>query len=87
MSSPDAEEWHKEKWNKKARFDKYNALTAVPRCSLLKGAKVLMTTWAMKLKSNGTLRGRLNACGYKQVDESHYESVSIAAPVTNPITV
>ena len=46
-----------------------------------------MTTWTMKLKSNGTWRGRLNACGYEQVDGSHYVSDSIAAPVTNPITV
>jgi len=41
----------------------------------------------MKLKSNGTRRGRLNARRYKQVDGSHYASDSIAAPVTNPITM
>ena len=29
----------------------------------------------------------LNARGYEQVDGSHYASDSIAAPVTNPITV
>ena len=87
MRSPDAEEWHREIRNEKAQFKKYNALTAVPRSLLPKGAKVLMTTWAMKLKLNGTQRGRLNACGYKQVNGSHYTSDSIAAPVTNPITV
>ena len=41
----------------------------------------------MKQKANGTRRGRLNARGYEQVDGSHYASDSIAAPVTNPITV
>jgi hypothetical protein len=41
----------------------------------------------MKLKLNGTQRGRLNACRYKQVNGSHYVSDSIAVPVTNPITV
>jgi hypothetical protein len=41
----------------------------------------------MKQMSNRTQRGRLNACGYEQVDGSHYASDSIAAPVTNPITV
>ena len=87
MQSPDADEWRKEIQNEKARFDKYNALTAIPRDLLPKGAKVLTTTWAMKQKSNGTRRGRLNARGYKQVDGSHYASDSIAAPVTNPITV
>jgi hypothetical protein len=87
MQSPDVDKWRKEVRNEKARFDKYDALTAVPRSSLPKGAKVLTTTWAMKLKSNGTRRGRLNARGYEQVDGSHYASDSIAAPVTNPITV
>ena len=60
MRSPDADEWRKEVRNEKARFDKYNALTAVPSSLLPKGAKVLTTTWAMKQKSNGTKRGRLN---------------------------
>jgi hypothetical protein len=87
MQNPDDEEWRKEIQNKKARFDKYNALTAIPRSLLSKGAKVLTTTWTMNLKSNGTLRGRLNAHGYEQVHESHYVSDSIAAPVINPITV
>ena len=39
------------------------------------------------MKSNGTCRGRLNARGYEQVEGSHYASDSIAAPVTNLITV
>ena len=59
----------------------------VPRYSLLKISKVLMTTWAMKKKSNGTYRGRINEKGYEQVGGSHYSLDSIAAPVTNPITV
>ena len=59
----------------------------IKRVLLPKGAKVLTTTWAMKLKSNGTRRGRLNARGYEQVDGSHYASDSIATPVINPITV
>jgi hypothetical protein len=65
MRSPDAEEWHKEIKNKKARFEKYNALTAVPKSLQPKGVKVLTTTWEMKQKSNSTPRGRLNAHGYK----------------------
>ena len=87
MQSPDAGEWLKEIAKEKARFDKYNALTPVEQNSLPKDAKVLTTTWAIKLKANGTRRGRLNARGYKQVDGSRYASDSIATPVTNPITV
>ena len=47
----------------------------------------MTTTWAMKKKMNGKLRGRLNACGYKQVVGKHYVADSIAAPVTNPNSV
>ena len=52
-----------------------------------KNLKVLTTTWAFKMKSNSTHRGRLNAKGYKQVDGHHYASDSIAIPVTNLVTV
>ena len=59
----------------------------VPRSSIPKGLKVLTTTWALKMKSNGTHQGRLNARGYEQVDRHHYALDSIAMPVTNPDTV
>ena len=48
-----------------------------------KGAKILSTTWAMKKKSNGVFRARINAQGFEQVDGEHYESHDIAAPVSN----
>ncbi len=87
MQSLDAGEWLKEIAKEKARFDKYNALTPMEQNSLPKDAKVLTTTWTMKLKENGTHRGRFNARGYEQVVGSHYASDSIATQVTNPITV
>ena len=87
MQSPDAEEWHKKIRNEKVWFNKYSALMPVPWSSLPQGSKVLTTMWAMKMKSNGTYHGRLNARGYEQVDGSHYTSDSIAMPVTNPIKV
>jgi hypothetical protein len=43
-------------------------------------------TWAMKRKTNGNLRGRLNARGYEQLESKHYYSDLIAAPV-NPNTI
>jgi hypothetical protein len=33
---------------------------------LPKGTKVIDSTWVYKKKIIGTLRGRLNACGFKQ---------------------
>jgi hypothetical protein len=41
----------------------------------------------MKMKSKGTLRGRLNIRRYEQVDGNHYMSDYIAMPMTTPITV
>ena len=47
--------------NKKKRFDKFDALTAVPRSEVPKGAKIMTTTWVIKKKASRRLRGRLNA--------------------------
>ena len=47
----------------------------------------MTSTWAMKKKTNGKLRGRLNARGYEQIDGQHYTAQNIAAPVTNENTV
>ena len=50
-------------------------------------AKILTSTWAMKKKANGTFRARCNARGYEEVDGVHYDGTSIAAPVTNELSV
>ena len=52
-----------------------------------KGVKMLTTTWAMKMKSNGKRRARVNMRGYEQVDGDHYDSASISSPVTNDVSV
>ena len=87
MQSPDAEEWKAEVKNEKERFDKFNVITVVPRNEMKKGVKAMTTTWAMKKKPSGKLRGRLNARGYEQVEGKSYYSDSIAAPVTNANSV
>ena len=51
----------KEVANKKSRFDRFNALTAVKKKDLPKGAKIMTSIWAMKQKANGKLLGGLNA--------------------------
>jgi hypothetical protein len=51
-----------------------------------KGVKLIDTTWAMKKKSSGTLRGRINARGFKRIDGQHYDGTCISAPVTNAMT-
>jgi hypothetical protein len=41
----------------------------------------------MKKKANGTIRARLNARGYEQVDGEHYDENAKAAPVVNEATI
>jgi hypothetical protein len=41
----------------------------------------------MKKKSNGTLHGRINVRGFKQVEGQHFNALSISAPVTNGTTI
>ena len=87
MQSADAEEWKAEVQNEKERFDKFNVITVVPRNEMQKGIKAMTTTWAMKKKPSGKLRGRLNARGYDQIKGKSYYNDSIAAPVTNTNSV
>ena len=87
MRSPERQQWIEEIGNEKARFDKFGAVTPVPRSAVPVGSKIMTSTWAMKKKTNGKLRGRLNARGYEQVEGQHYTAQNIAAPVTNEATV
>jgi Reverse transcriptase (RNA-dependent DNA polymerase) len=57
------------------------------QCLQTKRSSRLSTTWACKLKSNGTFRARLNAQGFQQIPGVHYDPKSVAAPVTNEVTV
>ena len=59
----------------------------VKKADLKPGTKVIDSTWACKKTSNGILRGRLNARGFKQRDGQHYDGSSIHTPVTNAATI
>jgi hypothetical protein len=51
------------------------------------GTNIIDSVWAMKKKSNGTLHGRINARGFKQVKGQHYAGTTISSPVTNSATI
>jgi len=44
-------------------------------------AKILSSTWAMKMKSNGVFRARLVAHGFELQEGEHYLSEFISSPV------
>ena len=66
---------------------KYSVWTPVKLQDLPEGTKVLISTWAMKKKANGTHRARVVARGFEQIEGVHYDGASIAAPVTNDMSI
>ena len=87
MKSNDKEGWKEAVNTKHDKFTKYKVWEPVNQDDVPKGAKILTTTWAMKKKSNGTLRARLNARGFEQVEGEHYIEDDKSAPVVNEVTV
>eukprot|EP00957_Ditylum_brightwellii_P157826 12012722-Ditylum_brightwellii.AAC.1 len=79
----DHEGWEKAVEEEHDRMVKNLVSMSVKLSEVPKGAKVLTSTWACKLKSNGTKRARINGRGSEQVDGVHYDGTSIHAHVTN----
>ena len=69
------------------KFKKYEVFEPIKKEDVPKDAKFVSTTWAMKRKSNGVRRARLNMRGFEQVEHVHYDPSSTAAPVTNDVTI
>jgi hypothetical protein len=86
MATENASEWSKAVDQEHDRMVESGAWMAVPKESVPQGEKILTSTWAMKKKSNGVYRARLNARGYEQVDGEHYKEDNKAVPVVNDTT-
>ena len=87
MDSEDREQWIESCDEEHGRMVKHQVWEKTPRSEVPAGTKILTSTWAMKHKANGTLRARVNARGFEQVDGKHFKSHSISAPVTNDATI
>eukprot|EP00957_Ditylum_brightwellii_P040861 3092645-Ditylum_brightwellii.AAC.1 len=87
MAGPDKDKWKEAVKEEYGCMEKHKVFKPVPRIKLPMNAKVIISTWAMKKKANGTYRARLNARGYDQRDQEHYDGLSIAAPVANDMTI
>ena len=86
MATDNASEWQKAVDEKHTRMVDSGAWVAVPIDKVPPGEKILTSTWAMKRKSSGVYRARLNARGFGQVDGIHYKEDNKAAPVINDTT-
>ena len=87
MAGPDRAEWEKEVEKEDKRMKDNKVWKPVPKSLVPKGAKILSTTWAMKLKASGARRARVNARGFEQKPGVHYKPDDIAAPVVNETTI
>ena len=87
MASEDRHEWKKAVDEEHQRMVERGVFEPVQKTKIPENAKVVTSTWAMKKKSNGVHRARINARGFEQVDGMHYDQSSIAAPVANKATI
>jgi hypothetical protein len=87
INGPDGECWKAEVENEYQRMVKCKVFKPVLIADLPQGTKIIDSVWAMKKKSNGTLCGRINARGFKQVKGQHYDGTTISSPVTNAATI
>jgi hypothetical protein len=87
INGPDGMHWQAEVENEYQRMAANKVFEVVLRNDLQAGTKIIDSIWAMKKKSNGTLRGRMNARGFKQVEGQHYDGMTISSPVTNSSTI
>ena len=87
INGPDGELWKEEVAKEHKRMIDSGVFEPVKMSKVPKGVKLIDTTWAMKKKSSGTLCGRVNVRGFKQIGGQHYNGTSISAPVTNAMII
>ena len=87
VNGPDGVHWQAEVENEYQQMVANKVFKMVLRKDLPAGTKIINSIWAMKKKSNGMLRGRINAREFKQVKGQHYNSTTISSPVTNSATI
>jgi hypothetical protein len=84
----DGKAWKEEVRKEHQRMINNGVFEPVKISELPKGIKLIDATWAMKKKSSGTLRGRVNVRGFHQIEGEHYDGTSISStPVTNGMTI
>jgi hypothetical protein len=78
MNYNEAIKSEKDKWDyavkeEHGRMTDNKVFQPVPINEIPEGTEIIASAWAMKKKSNGTYRARINARGFEQVDGEHYD--------------
>jgi hypothetical protein len=71
LQSKDRLKWSKAVREEYDRMVEHKVFQPVPRKQVPPTAKIMTSTWAMKKKSDGTFRARVNGRGYEQIDGEH----------------
>lgn len=80
--------WDKAVNEEHRKFLKYKVFKAIKHSDVPKDSKFISTPWAMKRKSNGVRRARLNMRGFEQEEGVHFYPTSTAvAPATNNVSI
>ena len=87
QETQDKDKWMKVVQEELDRFKKHEVFEVVKLQDVPNRTTLLTTTWAMKKKSNGQFRARLNMRGFEQQDGDHYDSASISSPVANDVSI
>jgi hypothetical protein len=87
FNGSDGKAWKEEVRKEHQRMINNGVFEPVKISELPKGIKLIDTTWAMKKKSLGALRGRVNVRGFRQIEGEHYDGTSISALITNAMTI
>jgi hypothetical protein len=83
VNGPDGVHWKADVENEYQLMLTDKVFEVVLRKDLPTGTEIIDSVWVMKKKSNGTLRGQMNARGFKQIEGQHYDVSTISSPVTN----
>lgn len=87
MASADRKKFEKAVEEEHQRMVDHQVFKAIPKSEVPDGGKIITSTWAIKKKSNGTYRARMNARGFEQVNGVHYREESKSSPVVSDITI
>ena len=87
MNGKDQIKWLKAAEKQFGRFEKNRCFEPVERKDIDPTCTVMTSTWAMKKKASVKFRARLNARGFEQIEEEHYDPEHVFSPVTNEATI
>ena len=87
MKTPEKKKWKKAVEEEHDRMVKMNVWGATKITDIPNKVKLITSTCAMKKKSNGIFRARVNARGFMQVPGEHFNSDCISSPVTNEAAI